>query len=366
MDQLYLCKCVTCTSNNPDGIYLSQLIFNYHRIKEQILSIKDDKNVIQVEGQTNNQDLDVEFYENIIENIDDIKDFDNFDLEIISDNEEDDDNDDDDDITSQEDEEEEDDDDIEEEEDHDDDNSEDSDNAMQIEDHNIISKEIIEGLKLLYVKSKHDFTEAAYNDIIKVFAKKNLSLYKVKKSLERLTGLVPIFYNMCENSCICYTGINESLQSCPLCGSSRYDSTDKSKKFMPYLSIKKRLEIQYNNKVRAEELLYRHQYINNKDIDSEDLEDIFDKKIYKELLENNLFNDKRDIAFTVSCDGYQIFKQKTDDCWIFLLINNNLDPSNRVKKENLIIPFLIPGPTQPKDFNSFLRPFVDEMKELER
>jgi len=236
---------------------------------------------------------------------------------------------------------------------------------MQIEDHNIISKEVIEGLKLLYLKSLHNFTEAAYNDIIKVFAKKNLSLYKVKKSLEKLTGLVPIFYDMCENSCICYTGIYESFQSCPLCHASRYDLTNKSKKVMPYLSIKKRLEIQYNNEVRAEELLYRHKYINNKDIDSEDLEDIFDGKIYKELLEINLFNDKRDIAFTISCDGYQIFKQKTDDCWAFLLINNNLDPSIRVKKENLIIPFLIPGPKQPKDFNTFLRPFVDEMKELE-
>jgi Transposase family tnp2 len=80
----------------------------------------------------------------------------------------------------------------------------------------------------------------------------------------------------------------------------------------------------------------------------------------------NLFSDKRDIAFTASCDGYQIFKQKTDDCWLFLMINNNLDPSLRVKKENLLIPFLIPGPNQPKDFNTFLRPFIDEMKELER
>ena len=48
------------------------------------------------------------------------------------------------------------------------------------------------------------------------------------------------------------------------------------------------------------------------------------------------------------------------------MINNNLDPSLRVKKENLLIPFLIPEPNQPKDFNTFLRPFIDEMKELER
>jgi hypothetical protein len=48
------------------------------------------------------------------------------------------------------------------------------------------------------------------------------------------------------------------------------------------------------------------------------------------------------------------------------MINNNLDPSLRVKKENLSVPFLIPGPNQPKDFNTFLRPFIEEMKKLER
>ena len=47
------------------------------------------------------------------------------------------------------------------------------------------------------------------------------------------------------------------------------------------------------------------------------------------------------------------------------MINNNLDPSIRVKKENLLIPFLISGPKQPKEFNTFLRPFINEMKELE-
>jgi hypothetical protein len=136
---------------------------------------------------------------------------------------------------------------------------------------------------------------------------------------------------------------------------------------MPYLSIKDRLKIQFKDKNRAKELLYRYEYITNKEQndDDDDLDDIFDGSIYKELMEENLFIDKRDIAFTASCDGYQIFRQKTDDCWLFLMINNNLDPSLRVKKENLLIPFLIPGPNQPKDFNTFLRPFIDEMKELE-
>src|SRR6266496_3741348 len=134
---------------------------------------------------------------------------------------------------------------------------------------------------------------------------------------------------------------------------------------MPYLSIKEMLKIQYNNKVRAKELLYHYEYITNKELDDNDLDDIFNRDIYKELLERNLFKNNRNIAFIISCDRYQIFKQKIDDCWAFLIINNNLNPLIRVKKENLLIPFLIPGLKQLKDFNTFLRSFINEMKELE-
>jgi Transposase family tnp2 len=250
----------------------------------------------------------------------------------------------------------------------DDDNNDDDDNddddTMQIDNEsNIPNKEIIEGLNLLHLKSLYNFTESAYDDIMKALTTNNISLYKAKKYLKEITGFVPEFYDMCENSCICYTGQYESYQTCSTCNFTRSDTRGKAKKVMPYLSVKDRLKIQFNDENRAKELLYRYEYIINKDDD--DLNDIFDGNIYKELLERNLFKDKRDVAFTVSCDGYQIFKQKTDDCWAFLIINNNLNPSIRVKKENLLIPFLIPGLKQPKDFNTFLQPFINEMKELE-
>jgi hypothetical protein len=238
------------------------------------------------------------------------------------------------------------------------------DDVMQIDDDtNILNKEIIEGLKLLHLKTLYNFTESAYDNIMKIFTTNNTSLYKVKKYLKNIIGLIPVFYDMCENSCICYTGSYELCQNCPICDSPRLDAKGKAKKVMPYLSIKERLKIQYNDKSRAKELLYRHEYITNKN--DEDLDEIFDGKIYKELVDKNLFEDKRNVALIASCDGYQIFKQKTDDCWLFLIVNNNLHPSLRVKKENLLVPFLIPGPNQPKDFNTFLRPFIDEMKELE-
>src|SRR6266496_5662039 len=142
------------------------------------------------------------------------------------------------------------------------DEKEEENDAMQVDEERL-NKKVIEGLRLLHLKSVYNFTEAAYNDIIKLFINENLSLYKVKKILEEFTGLVSTFYDMCENSCICYTDTYENYQSCLLCESSRYDSNNKSKKVMPYLSIKERLKIQYNNKARAKELLYRSECIND-------------------------------------------------------------------------------------------------------
>ena len=184
----------------------------------------------------------------------------------------------------------------EEEEEDDDDDDDDNDDDDMDEDidkdtnEDISNKEIIEGLKLLHLKSLYNFTESAYNDILKIFTINNISLYKVKKYLKEITGLIPVFYDMCENSCICYTGKYESYKICLICNSTRLNTRGKAKKVMPYLSVKDRLKLQFNDANRAKELYYRYEYITDKDND--DLNDIFDGKIYKELVNENLFKIK--------------------------------------------------------------------------
>jgi len=374
-DQHLLCKCTFCLDENVNGVLLNRNTYNRHRLRIQEYSMRDE-NLENMDLQTEEgmnlhaeenmslyaeEDMnlhveeDIDLQEGNLNLVDKDSDTESFnfnekDNEYYSDDDNDDDNDDDDDDDDNSDKEEE-----------EKDDDDDDDDAMCVDDKTNIP---IEELKLLYLKSLYNFTESAYDDIMKIFTTNNVSLYKAKKYLKETTGLIPTFYDMCENSCICYTGQYESYQNCPTCDSTRLDTRGKAKKVMPYLSVKDRLKIQFSDENRAKELLYRYEYIINKEDD--DLDDIFDGKIYKELVNENLFSDKRDVAFTASCDGYQIFKQKTDDCWLFLMINNNLHPSLRVKKENLLIPFLIPGPNQPKDFNTFLRPFIDEMKELER
>ncbi len=62
-----------------------------------------------------------------------------------------------------------------------DESDDDDENIMQIDNEtNVPNKKIIEGLKLLHLKSLYNFTESAYDDIMKIFTTNNSSLYKLK------------------------------------------------------------------------------------------------------------------------------------------------------------------------------------------
>ena len=226
-----------------------------------------------------------------------------------------------------------------------------------------MSEEVINGMKLLYLKTIHNFSNQAFNDIALNFVRQEISLFKIKKRLDKLIPIKPRFYDMCVNSCCLFYGKFSQHQECPYCNVSRF-SIQTPRKSMPYLSLIERFKVQFAFPERVQELMYRWEYVSNENKTDGILGDIFDGNIYKELCEMDFFLDKRELALSISCDGYQIFKQKTDDNWIFLVINNNLSPEKRVKKENLIISFMIPGPHQPKDFNSFLAPLVEELKIL--
>jgi hypothetical protein len=229
-----------------------------------------------------------------------------------------------------------------------------------------ISDELLEGLRLLYVKSNFNFSEAAFNNIYKAFDRNKISFNKVKKMLGSIVGIEPKIYDICVNSCCTFVGVLENEIKCKFCKEDRYYSNGKARKNLPFISIIERLKLQFKNPERSKELLYRHNYTCNKgEFVHNNIGDIFDGQIYQELLNDEYFPDPRDIAFTASCDGYQIFRQKTDDCWVFLFLNNNLPQELRVKKENLMVTLIIPGPKQPQDFNSFLYPLIQEMKSLQ-
>ena len=55
------------------------------------------------------------------------------------------------------------------------------------------------------MKSNFNFSEAAFNDITKVFNKSEISLFKIKKHLGLLVEIELQIYDMCVNSCCIFT-----------------------------------------------------------------------------------------------------------------------------------------------------------------
>lgn len=222
-------------------------------------------------------------------------------------------------------------------------------------------------LRLFSVKSRCNLTNEAFQQTMFAVNGNNISQYQVQKVLKSIVKLKPIWIDMCVNSCCAYTDQYKDHIQCEYCGAPRFQDISENKKHVPryqmaYFSIKDRLIIQYQDPVRSEELRYRAKYTHNGDFK---IGDVFDGERYQKLLSQGFFINERDVALIGSLDGYQIFRQKTDNCWVILMINANLCPENRVKKENLMITSIIPGPKEPKHFNSFIYPIVNELKNLE-
>ena len=78
-----------------------------------------------------------------------------------------------------------------------------------------------------------------------------------------------------------------------------------------------------------------------------------------------MFQSKQDIALHLSLDGVQLIVQRTHSMMPVILINLNLPPEICYKLTNIMTFGIFPGPSEPKDLNSFLRPFVDELAILE-
>lgn len=60
----------------------------------------------------------------------------------------------------------------------------------------------------------------------------------------------------------------------------------------------------------------------------------------------------------------RLIDRGTHDCWVVILVLLSLPLEMRFKNENIWIICAIPGPKQPKEMDSFLRPFVEELRIL--
>ena len=122
-------------------------------------------------------------------------------------------------------------------------------------------------------------------------------------------------------------------------------------------------------------LLCRPNFLQNceqwryRQIDANILGDIYDGKVWKEFLDVNgkhYFNEQNmcSLAFSLNIDWFQPYKHVTDSVGAIYLSILNLPRQLRYKVENIILCGIIPGPSEPKDVNSYFYPIVHELLQL--
>jgi hypothetical protein len=147
-----------------------------------------------------------------------------------------------------------------------------------------------------------------------------LSLYRVRKLAEDLTGLHPSFIDMCPKSCMAYTGDSHSQSTCSYkdCNELRYkpqqSSTAKPKPraTMLYMPITPIIQAYYANAETSHEMRHRDECLKST-LDllasgagvkkSEFANSDNHISHYKKL---GLFDDGRDTALSISTDGAQL------------------------------------------------------------
>lgn len=204
-----------------------------------------------------------------------------------------------------------------------------------------------------------------YTSLIRQFSPLTpFTLAATLRRLQQVTQIEHRRFDCCINSCMAFT--ESEHDHCLICLSPRYNKSGNAFKTFDYIPLLHRLRLQFSSASRAKILTTYPEQCRERYEQSGVITDIWNGKLFHELSERGLFQNTSDLSLSFHTDGVKLFKsRKSFHVWPLLIIINNLPPDQRFKKENVLLLGIIPGPNQPKDLDSFLRPLINELKELQ-
>ena len=203
-----------------------------------------------------------------------------------------------------------------------------------------------------------------------------LSFDQVRNRLKTITGVLPLHFDMCVNTCLAYTGPFAPLTECPFCGEHRYkqhldvDSKMPRRQFIS-LPIGPQLQALWRHPISVAKLRDRLQCTTtllaqrNSDGGIQDYDDICCGSEYLDLVESGKIADN-DILLVLSMDGVQLYWNKESDTWFGIATLVDYAPEIRHTKEMVLPLFVIGGPNAPKNYDSFLLPTFSHLSACQR
>ncbi|XP_010495350.1 PREDICTED: uncharacterized protein LOC104772433 [Camelina sativa] len=234
-------------------------------------------------------------------------------------------------------------------------------------------------VSLFRLKTQNGWSDKSFNDLLETLPEMlpednvlHTSLYEVKKFLKSFDmGYQKI--HACVNDCILFRKKYQTLENCPKCKASRWKTnmhTGEVKKgafhkvlrYFPIISCFKRMFRSVN---MAKDLRW---HFNNKSSDGK-LRHPVDSVTWDQMNAKypSFASEERNLRLGLSTDGFNPFNMKNTmySCWPVMLVNYNLPPDLCMKKENIMLTLLIPGPQQPgNNIDVYLEPLIEDLQHM--
>ena len=203
-----------------------------------------------------------------------------------------------------------------------------------------------------------------------------LSYDQIRRRVKNLTGIVPIYDDMCVNSCMAFTGPYKHFDTCIECPEPRYDqailhssngTVKKPRLSMTTIPIGPQIQALWSHRSSAEKMGYR-QRVTDTLLGQVELPDVLtDYTEGQDYLTNVAPHLKpHDTVLMFSADGAQLYRNKKSDCWMYIWVIYDLAPGDRYKKRYVLPGGFVPGPNAPKNFDSLFFSGVYHLSALQR
>ena len=226
-------------------------------------------------------------------------------------------------------------------------------------------------------------SQEVYRDLIAAFLRchpeakgRLLSYDQIKRRVKDLTGIIPIYDDLCINSCMAFTGPYQDLDTCLECSQPRYDPVllqssngeiKKPRQSVTTIPIGPQIQALWSHRLSAEKMSYRHRVTEELLGQAESPDILTDYTEGQDYLMNIAPHLKpHDTVLMFSADGAQLYRNKKSDCWMYIWVVYDLAPGDRYKKRYILPGGFVPGPNAPKNFDSLFFPGLYHLSALQR
>ena len=199
-----------------------------------------------------------------------------------------------------------------------------------------------------------------------------LSFDQAKRTLKKISGVVPMKHDMCISSCAAFTGAYSDLDTCPYCSAPRYHENGRRRRQFTTIPIGPVLQAFYASPEIAAEMHYLEkrlteisEHLKTHNGKMECYDDTACSHALLQAWVSRQFT-KGDIALQLSIDGAQLYRDKASDCWMFIWIIHNIRPGLRYTKSFVIPGSFVPGPNKPREIDSYLFPSLHHLAAIQR